>query len=217
MTTRDLRRKWKPQKERLAAVDKQHPTNVRFHRAGSWLQRAEGLEDDFDLQLICLWTAFNALYGRWDDRLNEPIGDRECWRQFLDRMLELDDEGRLAGVLTNEKKLVMSLLDDHYLGNYFWRDPDPKKALATTNDRRKAATWYIEQNWAMILERAVERIYTLRCQMIHGAATHNSKQNRTSLKRCTMMMNHLLPAILEVWVGHAADEDWGTMCYPPVG
>lgn len=40
---------------------------------------------------------------------------------------------------------------------------------------------------------------------------------RTSLNRSTMMMNHLLPAVLEVWIDHVADEDWGMMCYPPVG
>ena len=32
-----------------------------------------------------------------------------------------------------------------------------------------------------------------------------------------MMMQRLLPALLLVWIDHGADEDWGPMCYSPVG
>ena len=31
------------------------------------------------------------------------------------------------------------------------------------------------------------------------------------------MMQRLLPALLLVWIDHGADEDWGPMCYPPMG
>jgi hypothetical protein len=30
-------------------------------------------------------------------------------------------------------------------------------------------------------------------------------------------MRLLLPAVLLVWIDHGADEDWGPMCYPPLG
>ena len=49
------------------------------------------------------------------------------------------------------------------------------------------------------------------------ATTHGSSLNRTSLRRCTTMMGHLLTAILQVWIDRGADEDWGPMCYPPIG
>jgi hypothetical protein len=42
-------------------------------------------------------------------------------------------------------------------------------------------------------------------------------ENRASLKRCVVMMQRLLPALLLVWIDHGADEDWGPMCYPPMG
>jgi hypothetical protein len=29
------------------------------------------------------------------------------------------------------------------------------------------------------------------------------------------MLGHLLPAMLQVWIDHGADEDWGPLCYPP--
>lgn len=58
-TVRDLRRRWKPAKERLHAEQAEHPTNVRFHRACSWLQRAEVVADgqDLDLVLALQWIA----------------------------------------------------------------------------------------------------------------------------------------------------------------
>lgn len=91
-TVRDLRRLWKPQKERLCGQNAEHPTSVRFHRACSWIQRAEQITDkaDLDLALLNRWFAFNALYGRWDNENQEPIVDNVCWRQFCDRLLSLD-------------------------------------------------------------------------------------------------------------------------------
>lgn len=70
MTVRDLRRLWKPHKERLNGSAAEHSTTIRFHRACSWLQRAEqATKDDLDLSLLSQWIAFNALYG-------QPLG---CW------------------------------------------------------------------------------------------------------------------------------------------
>jgi hypothetical protein len=73
------------------------------------------------------------------------------------------------------------------------------------------------QRWTQIIDEILARIYVMRCQLVHGAATCGGKLNRTSLKHCVTMMQRLLPALLLVWIDHGADEDWGTMCYPPVG
>ena len=69
----------------------------------------------------------------------------------------------------------------------------------------------------MILDEILARVYLMRCQLVHGAATYGGKLNRTSLKRCVVMMQRLLPALLGVWIEDGADEDWGPMCYPPMG
>jgi len=47
----------------------------------------------------------------------------------------------------------------------------------------------------------------MRRQLVHGVATYSGKLNRTSLRRCVMMMQRLLPALLMVWIDHGADED----------
>lgn len=217
LTIRDLRRRWKPTKERLQAERPDHPTNIRIHRACSWLQHAEAADSDaLDLPLICQWIAFNALYGQWDEQAGEPAPDRECWRRFLDRILELDADGRLESVLTEHKRLVMSLLEDEFLSRFFWEDPSARQAGKAKAAKYKAQTWYLEKRWALILDRLVERIYLLRCQLVHGAATFGSDLNRTSLRRCSTMLGHLLPGVLLVMMDHGADEDWGPMCYPPL-
>jgi hypothetical protein len=74
LTVRDLRRRWKPHKERLG----ENPTNIRFHRACSWLQRVEDNPDDLDDALLSQWTAINALHGQWDDLQKEPVADQAC-------------------------------------------------------------------------------------------------------------------------------------------
>jgi hypothetical protein len=218
LTVRDLRRRWKPHKERLRFIRSDHPTLIRFHRAISWLERVEKMDtaQDSDLALIGQWIAFNALYGQWDHGLREPVADRECWRVFMDRTVDLDRSGYLAQSLTTHKRLVLSLLDDQYLSSLFWRDPESVLPGQIHKEKHAAATWFIEQNWKLILERLMERIYMIRCQLVHGAATYGGQLNRTSLRHCVTMLGHLMPAILLVLIDHGADEDWGIMCYPPM-
>ena len=216
-TVRDLRRRWKPQKERLLQGDSQHPTPVRFHRACSWLQRVELVDcnDDADFCLLGQWIAFNALYGQWDEESREPIQDGKCWRAFLDRILALDRDGRIKKALTEHKPLVMSILDDEYLSRFFWEEPGESRARKSKKAKFEARTWYIDGNLTLVLDRLIERIYLLRCQLVHGAATYNGSLNRTAIRHCSTMLGHLLLAVLLVWIDHGADEDWGPMCYPP--
>ncbi len=200
-TVRILRRRWKPHKERLQARDGEQPTSIRFHRACSWIARAEQNADteDRDLGLISLWIAFNSLYGRWDKRKREPKPDRECWRAFVDTLLRLDESDYIAAALTEHKRLVMSLLDDEYLSSYFWQEPSAKRAGQARNAKRNAQCWYVERRWVMVLDQLLDRVYLMRCQLVHGAATHGGKLNRTSLRRCVMMMQRMhLPKML--WI-----------------
>ena len=130
---------------------------------------------------------------------------------------KLDQQQYLATVLQENKPLVMCLLEDEYLSSFFWQEPTPRQAKKSKKAMYDARTWYLEGRWTMILDRLIERIYLLRCQLMHGASTHGSKLNRVSLNRCIMMLRHLLPAIIMVITNHGADEDWGELCYPPLG
>ncbi|MGE0759375.1 MAG: hypothetical protein AB7F89_25160 [Pirellulaceae bacterium] len=213
-----LRRLWKPHKQRLLDAQPGHPAHVRFHRACSWLQSVEKMVDDvnYDHALISQWIAFNALYGQWDARAHEPVADRECWRVFVDRIVDLDKEQIVVAMLRTNRGLVLSLLDDEYLSGYFWKDPCKEQAGRARKTKFKGQSWFVEGSWKLMLEQLLERVYLMRCQLVHGAATHGSQLNRRSLKHCSVMMGHLLPAMLQVWISHGADEDWGVMCYPPI-
>lgn len=216
-TVRDLRRRWKPHKERLHLTHSEHPTNIRFHRACSWLQRAEACTDeDADFALLGRWIALNALYGQWDAEASEPHPDKASWRSFLDRILKLDAHDVIADALTENKPLVMSIFEDAYLSRFYWSDPGEKQAKRSKKVKYDAQTWYINGSWTLILDRLMERVYLLRCQLVHGAATYNGALNRTSIRRCSLMLDHLVRAILCVWIEHGADENWGEMCYPPM-
>ncbi|MAG92502.1 MAG: hypothetical protein CMJ48_01950 [Planctomycetaceae bacterium] len=217
-TVRALRRRWKPHKERLFAYGGEQPTSIRFHRACSWIDRAEKNTDreDHDVDLISLWIAFNSLYGQWDEERREPRPDRESWRAFVDSILQLDESGYVSEALVEHKRLVMTLMEDEYLSSFFWQEPCAKRAGQSRKAKHNAQSWYIEKRWVMVLDQLLDRIYLMRCQLVHGAATYGGKLNRTSLKRCVWMMQRLLPVFLMVWIDHGADEDWGPMCYPPL-
>jgi len=114
--------------------------------------------------------------------------------------------------LQEHKRLIMSLLEDEYLSEFFWQEPCAKRAGQSRKAAYNARAWYVEQRWTTILDGLLERIYTMRCQLVHGAATYGGKLNRISLRRCVTMMQRLLPALLMVWIDHGADENWGPMC-----
>lgn len=219
MTVPELRERWLPHKERFNSAGSGHPTAVRFHRACSWLEEAEHLdpEDQVDHILIFQWTAFNALYGQWDLERHEPLSDRQSWQVFLTRMLDLDATEHIVTLLQQDRRLVLTILGNAYLNGYFWHDPCFENAgKAGRGWRHKAEGWYAQKDWGLILEKMVDRIYLLRCQLVHGAATLRSRMNRTAVKHCTTMMAKLMPTLLLVWIDHGVDEDWGIMCYPPV-
>lgn len=216
-SVRELRRRWKPHKERLAELDTEHPTNIRFHRACSWLARTEKLDEtDLDLCLILLWTAFNSLYGEWDGNAREPRRDWDSCLHFVKRIVDLDRDERIGGLLQDRRKLVLSILEDQYLSRYFWEEPSDNRARKSRKAMFEARTWFLYAKWSLILERVLERVYFLRCQIVHGAATCGSRLNRTALRRAVRFLKDLLPVFLEVWIEHGADEDWGQMCYPPL-
>jgi hypothetical protein len=218
VSVRDLRRRWKPHKDRLNGNAIGEATLIRFHRACSWTARVETMaeNEDADLALVSLWIAFNSLYGQWDRERREPRADRECWRVFTDRILRLDTNKYTVDVLQQHKRLVMSLFEDECLSNIYWRNPSLGRNGHVKRMKSTGQNWYIEHRWTMILDELLERIYLMRCQLVHGAATYGGKLNRTSLRHCVSMIQHLLPVFLLVWIENGADVDWGPMCYPPL-
>jgi hypothetical protein len=218
-TVRDLRRLWKTHKDRLNALRDEHPTAIRVHRAFSWLAGIEELNDDqhADQRLLYQWIAFNALYGQAQQGQPDMPPDRANWQSFLRRVLELDGRRRLIDMLKTHKPLVLCILGDEFLSKYFWQDPSAERAGRAKRTRQFAERWYAEHDYGQLLLETMDRVYLLRCQLVHGGATMGGKLNRKLLRHCNVFLGWLMPAILQVWVDFGADLDWGPMAYPPQG
>ncbi|MCA9040442.1 MAG: hypothetical protein KDA65_08855 [Planctomycetaceae bacterium] len=215
-TVEELRRAWKPYKEKLSDTGFERDTAIRVHRAFSWLEQIEQRKTTDDHRLILLWISFNTLYGTWDPKEQAPVSDSTSWNKFLKKILKLDQDQLLSEVLTQHRRLVMALLQDEYLSRYFWQDPTPKRAGQSRKAMHEAKTWYLQKKWGMILNRVMERIYLARCQLVRGASTYGSQLNRDALRRCTKMLAQLQPGFLSILITHGAHENWGLMCYPPL-
>jgi hypothetical protein len=90
-----------------------------FHMLAMYANLLEARVAPLSLEpgLICQWIAFNALYGQWDKRRGEPLYDRECWRLFFERILELDADGVLGDP---NPSLPLWLLQLHPLSAHFF-------------------------------------------------------------------------------------------------
>jgi len=188
---------------------------IRVHRSLSWLERALGsdAEQEPDGRLLFGWIAFNALYGRWDEDTGFAAKDRDSWQTFLQGVLKADNNGLIGRRLVELRQPVLDLLDNKFLDPQFWRNPSVKanrKAFFT------AQSDFVEGRWLSLAIAAIDRIYTLRGQIVHGAATRGSKLNRTTLGLGCQVLEGLLGPLLEIVIDQCVDDEWPPICYPPI-
>jgi len=220
LTVRDLRRRWKPTKEGVAAGPERNTIRVRLHRCWSWLERVEelaaaGVETEDD-RLIYGWVALNSLYGRWDWEQREPVNDLDSLTSFLERLWAFDHDGALPALLLTNRALARSIVGDEYLSRFFWKYPGQDQIRSVRNLRRKFDVWLEEGHFAKALDLTLKRVYLARCQLIHGGATYRSSLNRASIGRCAAFVQLFVRAASLIIVDHAWEEDWGDICYPPM-
>ena len=128
-----LRARWKPTKLRLVKSGENQDLCIRVHRTCSWLARVEELEalaaeakpqpnpafgpDPttawYDDALVLRWIGFNSMYGIWDDERREPDRDLDC-SAFIKRIIDLDADEVIGQTLTEQRDLVMAILDDGF-------------------------------------------------------------------------------------------------------
>lgn len=218
LTTTSLINRWQPTKGRLKRTGATHPLALRMHRSLSWLQAADRQESarDDDAALIFRWIAFNALYGVWNESAREPEADVFSWKRFLKQVLAKDCAGCLQACLATNQSRVYQAFQNKFLNQYFWRTLHQNRSFSVTRNRFRAEQFYRDGNWQLLLEELLECIYLLRCQVVHGAATHCSRLNRNAISLCSELMDHLLKAILTVVIDHGLTMSWDRVCYPPV-
>lgn len=66
-----------------------------------------------------------------------------------------------------------------------------------------------------LLEVVLDRLYTLRNQLVHGGATYKSEVNRSQVMDGKNILSMLVPLIIEIMMDNE-NEDWGEIYYPVV-
>ena len=204
-----------------AERDTWHPNlSLRVHRALSWLKRAEQLGDDPDGRFIFLWVVFNAAYATEIDE-KYRLSEQETFRNFIRKLVELDQKGRLAGLVWHEfTGSIRLLIDNPYVFHEFWEfrngrmaEEEWKRRFNRARETAKRAL--AARDTVTLLCIALSRIYLLRNQLVHGGATWNGSVNRDQVRDAVNLMAKLAPLVIEIMMDRP-DTLWGDACYPVV-
>lgn len=208
-------------KARQRAEREGHPDGLAFrvHRALSWLDRAEQC-DDLDGRFIFLWISFNAAYAQ---ELSEIEFSREQHKlnQFLEKIVTLDTERRLYQLLWEQfSGGIRVLLANQFIFKGFWdyqngrlTDAEWREDFAKSN--RAANVALGRQDTVTVLGVVLNRMYTLRNQLVHGGATWNSRVNRDQLTDCVGFLGKLVPLVITIMMDHP-ETLWGSAVFPVV-
>ena len=208
-------------RERFKAIpeesrDAKQGFSIRVWRALSWLERSEAADDgDLEGKFVPLWITFNALYGRMaDDGGIAP--DHASWQEFLGAIVRADGTDQLGRVLWDEQLDVLRMIDSRYLFRPFWLGEQAEADGKLKRARQRAMKSYQSRTSPAVLQELFERIYVLRQQVFHGAATCGSKVNRRTLGMGTRVLSGIIPVMIEIMIASGPDTDWGEVCYPPI-
>ena len=205
-------------RERFKAIpqdirDAHQPFSIRVWRGLSWLERVEGA-GDVEGRFISLWIAFNAIYGRLDED-GRGIKDRVTWQAFMTRVVERDVDDRLGRIVRQCQPVILSIINSPYVFRPFWFE-DPQWSDKLNTARRQALLNYHKGHTLAILQELFERLYVIRSQVFHGAATCGSRLNRELLAQCTDCLGHIVPTVVTILLDAGPKVQWGEVCYPPV-
>lgn len=192
--------------------------NLRVHRAISWLTRAEEC-DDLDGRFLFLWISFNCAYA--NDRSSSILGETKTFTDFIKKLVRLDVEKKIYNTIWQKYSGAFRLiLDNKYVFQPFWNHHNGHKSAANweeqfTASQHAAHTALANKDTATVLSVVFNRLYTLRNQMVHGGATHNSSTNRDQLRDGVNILGDLVPLIIEIMMNNHKSY-WGKAGYPVV-
>lgn len=196
---------------------------IKLHRAFSWLKQADEAPNE-DLRYICLWIAFNSVYGkeREPQNIGTTLGDRQSFQRYLAVISNLDKKNRIiTAIRKNLKEIIRELLENRYTFQPYWDYYNGKKEFsewerAFQKAKKLAIQELTEGGTAQILSIVFDRLYTLRNQILHGGATCGSQINRKQLHYGCLILETLIPVILEIMISKPDTEIWGEPYYPHV-
>lgn len=191
---------------------------LRVHRAISWLDRAERQTDDEDAAFIFYWVAFNAAYAR--DKVEwTSVRERQTFSEFFCKVVELDEGNQIYdAVWEHFSASIRTLADNKYVFQPFWnfRNQMPgyedwEEAFQSSKNVMNSAL--AKGNTTTVLDILFDRLYVLRNQLIHGAATWHGTVNRSQVKDGARILAFLVPIFIDIMMQNH-DTDWGVPSYP---
>ena len=192
--------------------------SIRLHRAISWLKCAEEQSAHADLQFISLWISFNACYANDEKKATEAT-EKGLFNDFIQKLIVHDTEKRFFKLLWEKfSGPVRLLIENEYVFKPFWdfQRGEIKNWKRMHEESVVAANKHLaKQDVPKMLEVVLDRLYTLRNQMIHGGATCKSKVNRSQLRDAINILKLIVPLIIEIMIENS-HEDWGKIHYPVV-
>ena len=193
---------------------------LRVHRALSWLDKAEQCSDDPDCQFIFLWIAFNAAYAQ-DLEFAVRGSEKTSFAQFIDKLVELDQGNALDNLVWQQfTSSIRLLLNNQFVYQPFWDYVSGKVTeqewKASFDSANRAANHALgTQDTSKLLSIILQRLYTLRNQLMHGGATWKSAANRQQIKDGTAFLSKLMPIIINTMMDNH-NTLWGSPLYPVV-
>jgi len=191
-------------------------TNIRIHRALSWLEAAEQAHS-IDLTFISSWIGFNALYS--SSEIDSPkLESKKIWN-FIKELANVDHENLLWALLCFENHvLAKRIVDNEMLFLNFWNSMHNLEESWEDSffySNQEIHIFLEQKNTAKYVSAILQRIYLLRNQLIHGGATHEGRMNRVQVEDCQTMMMKLLPCMISIMMKYPK-KNWGELCYPPL-
>ena len=210
-------------RDREQSLSDEYPDDLklRIHRGVSWLAKAENQVDDEDAAFMFYWVAFNALYGFQVRHVSEIDGERSAFQGFFQKISLLDSERIIYDELWRRfPDSVRVLIRNKYVFQPFWKFHHEIPGNDDWEDKFEKA---IEKGYralengdtVQILSIIFDRLYVLRNQVFHGAATYQSSVNRAQIRDATKILAFLLPLFVELMMDNPS-VSWGTPGYAVV-
>ncbi len=192
---------------------------LRVHRAISWIGRAQKESDDPDAAFLFHWIAFNAAYADESEFQSIPQGERAAFAEFFGRIVRLDGSRRIyRAIWSTYSGPVRLLLENRYVFLPFWQHANGIAGYENWQDRFEAARKVFQRaiqdgDTAKMLGLVFDRLYVLRCQLVHGGTTWGSYVNRAQVKDGAAILGTLMPLIADLMLDNPT-ENWGRPFYP---
>lgn len=200
---------------------------LRLRRAFSWW-KASINTNSHDEKFIFLWISFNSIYSCTESDNVELLKKKNIFKSY--ERTQLEDFFKKIAIVDNEKKInefflknftnmMRVFIHNRWVFNQYWEfingnisEFEWKKEFDKQN--RIAARSIVEGNICLFCNILFGRLYILRNQLMHGAATYEGSKNRDQVIDGAKILNSLIPMLIFIMLENH-QMDWGKPYYRP--